>query len=121
MIRIILNIKNYSPFLSTVSGEIVVEHIDFRELDAPSQIKPVLNCSFDYKPGQKGYKCRKGDNGVNHNLFEVLKPQIELMIDSYVSGMKLADYAHSWIADSLDKSLDVWLKEKGINHEITTE
>jgi len=111
MIRILLNIKNYSPFLRTVSGEIVIEHVNFSELEATAQVKPVLNCNFSSKPGVKGFNNIKG---VNHDLFEVLQPQIDLMIDSYVSGMGLAPHAHSWIADSANKSLDAWLKEKGV-------
>ena len=109
MIRIILNIKNYSPFLKTVSGEVVVEHVDFRELESHGQVKPVINCNFNFKPNQKGYSNVKG---VDHDTFEIIRPQIDIMINSYVRGMTLSPHDHSWIEDSLDKPLEVWLSEK---------
>ena len=116
MIRIRIDIKNYSPFLATVSGEAFIEYVDFRELTASAQIREILTCNFDYKEGSKGYSHF---NGVDHDLFELFKPQLETMISSYRAGMLLAPHSHSWVNDSCDIPLNEWLKGKGITREIT--
>lgn len=116
MIRIRMDIKQYSPFLRTMSGVLFVEHVDFRELSAAAQIKVLLTCNFSIKKGSKGFSHF---DGVDHDLFEVFKPQIDVMLDSYRAGMSLAPHNHSWVQDSNDVPLNDWLKEKGINREIT--
>ena len=115
MIRIILNIENFSPFLQTVSGEVVVEHIDFRKLDSTGQVTPVFNCLFNFKPNSRGYN---NINGADNVLFEALKPQMDTMINSYMRGMILAPHDHSWVEDSKDITLNEWLHEKGVTIEI---
>ena len=116
MIRITLNIKNFSPFLQTASGEVLAEFVDFRELSSAAQVKTLLKCKFNYKPGQRGFHS---EYGVRTDIFEALRPQIDIMISSYARGMMLAPHDYSWVDDSKDKSLNEWLDEKGVVNEIT--
>lgn len=118
MIRILLNIKHFSAFLGTLSGEVVVEHIDYRDLNSTSQVTPVLKCNFNSKPNQKGYKYTSGYNAA---IFKALSPQIDLMIHSYRAGMMLAPHDFSWVKDSEDKSLDIWKSEKEREYEASDE
>ena len=116
MIRIILNIEQSSPFLQTVSGEIVVDHVDFRRPNMP--VENVLNCKFNIKPNSIGYS---NISGFNSQLFEAIKPQIDVMIHSYKRGMILAPSDFSWIEDSNNLSVDEWLKMKGVESEISNK
>jgi len=118
MIRIILNIDNFSPFLQTVSGEVVVEHINFKNLESTGQVIPVFKCLFNFKPNSRGYKSF---NGADNILFEALKPQMDIMINSYMRGMILAPHDHSWVEDSKDITLNEWLQEKGVSIETSDE
>lgn len=118
MIRIVLNVKHSSPFLQTVSGEVVVEYIDYRNLDADKQVEPVLVCEFSCKPNQLGYTNKSGFNSA---IFEGLKSQIDTMIHSYRRGMLLSPHDYSWVEDSADKPLETWKQEKVRQYEITNE
>ncbi len=118
MVRILMNIQHFSPFLRTVSGEIVVEHIDYRNTKSDEQVKEVMKCSFDYKPGQVGFKSFEGFGSA---IFNGIKPQLDVMIHSYVAGMTLAPHDFSWLEDSVDKPLDEWLKEKETEYENSDE
>ena len=116
MIRILLNIENFSPFLQTVSGEVVVEFIDYSNVN--SQVQPVLTCNFSAKPNQLGYR---NINGYDSAIFHALKPQIDTMIYSYKRGMTLASHDFSWAEDSKDKSLEEWKEEKEREYEASDE
>jgi len=118
MIRILLNIQHFSPFLRTVNGEVVVEFIDYRNLESSEQVTELLKCSFDYKPGSVGFK---NISGFKSYIFNGIKPQLDIMIHSYVAGMTLAPHDFSWLKDSLDKPLNTWLKEKEIEYENSYE
>jgi len=117
MIRIILNIEHFSPFLQTVSGEVVIEHIDYRNVGA-NGVQHVLTCKFDKKPNQLGYR---NDAGYDSAVFHALKPQIDTMINSYTRGMTLAPHDFSWVEDSCDKPLETWKQEKVREYEISDE
>ena len=114
MIRILLNIKHFSPFLRTMNGEINVEHIDYRNVKTSDQVKKILECKFHYKPGQLGFESIEG---FKNYIFEALKTQIDIMIRSYAAGMSLAAYDVSWVEDSLDRPLYEWLEEKRTKYD----
>ena len=116
MIRIILNIKHYSPFLQTVSGEVVVEYVDYKNVSA--QVQPVLTCEFSKKPNQLGYKSI---NGYDSAIFHALKPRIDTMVNSYTRGMTLAPHDFSWVMDSCNKPLETWKQEKVREYEASDE
>ena len=116
MIRIILNITNFSPMLQTVSGEVVVEYVDYRNVS--SQVQPVLTCKFSKRPNQLGYR---NDAGYDSAVFHALKPQIDTMINSYTRGMTLAPHDFSWVDDSCDKPLELWKQEKVRDYEASDE
>lgn len=113
MIRIMLNITHCSPFLQTVSGEVIVQCIDYRE-NAGEQVKDLLTVEFTKKPGQMGFSNPAGYNAA---IFEALKDKLDTMIHSYARGMILAPHDFSWVEDSADVPLDAWLKEKGEIYE----
>ena len=112
MIRIILNIKNFSPFLQTVSGEVVVEWVDYRNVS--SQVQPVFTCNFNVKPNQIGYQ---NVDGFNSAIFRALKPQIDTMIQSYKRGMILASHDSSWVVETQNTTFDIWKAEKEREYE----
>jgi hypothetical protein len=116
MVRILLNIENCSPFLQTVSGEVVVEYVDYR--DVGKQVVPVLTCKFTKRPNQLGYR---NDAGYDSAVFHALKPRIDTMINSYMRGMILAPHDFSWVEDSCDKPLKTWKLEKVREYEISDE
>jgi hypothetical protein len=116
MIRIILNIKNFSPFLQTVSGEVVVDWVDYRDISA--HVKPILTCNFDVKPNQLGYT---NVNGYDSSIFHALKPQIDTMIRSYKRGMTLAPHDFSWVEETKNTTLDIWKAEKVREYEASNE
>jgi hypothetical protein len=114
MIRILMNITNCSPFLQTVSGEILVESIDYRYQEEAKQVKKLLECEFTKKPGSTGYKNPKGYDAA---IFEGIKDKLDTMIHSYARGMILAPHNYSWVEDSADIPVEDWIKEKKENHE----
>ena len=116
MIRIILNIKHFSPFLQTISGEVVVDYVDYRNVGA--QVQPVLTCTFTKKPNQLGYKNLYGYDAA---IFYALKPQIDTMVNSYLRGMTLAPHDFSWVRESCDKPLETWKLEKEKEYEASDE
>jgi len=118
MVRIIMDVHQISPFLRTFSGEIIVHHVDFRNLETTEQVKELLKCKFDYKPGQVGFK---NISGFSSYLFHAVKPQLDVMLHSYASGMNLAPHDFSWIQETNDKPLEEWLKEKEIEYEASDE
>ena len=115
MIRILLNIKDFSPFLQTVKGEVVTEWVDYRNVSAP--VRPIFTCEFTYKPNQLGYKYNWCDDAV----FNALKHQIDTMIRSYVCGMTLAPHDFSWVEETKNKQFEVWKTEKEREYEASNE
>ncbi len=120
MVRILLNIECFSPFLRTVNGEVIVEHVDYRNLESSEQVKELMRCKFDYRPGEVGFKSFKG-GVMNSSIFNAIKPQLDVMIHSYVAGMNLAPHDFSWLQDSLNKPLKEWLKEKKTEYKSSYE
>ena len=118
MIRILLDIEHQSPFLRTFSGKVIVEYLNYANLDTSIKPKLLLECRFDYKPGQKGFKSLEGFKSY---IFNGIKPQLDVMIESYAAGMNLAAHNFSWVQDSHDKPLEEWLKEKEIEYEASDE
>jgi len=116
MIRILLNIKDFSPFLQTVSGEVVVEWVDYRNVSA--QVRPVFTCEFTSKPNQLGYQNL---NGFDSAVFDALKPQIDIMIHSYRCGMTLAPHDFSWVEETKNKQYEIWKSEKEREYEASNE
>lgn len=116
MIRIILNIKEFSPFLQTISGEVVVDWIDYIQIT--EQVKPILTCEFDAKPNQMGYRNAKSCDAA---LFYALKPQMDIMINSYRRGMTLAPHDFSWVEETKNKSFNIWKAEKERQYEASDE
>jgi len=116
MIRILLNIKNLSPFLQTLSGEVVVEWVDYRNVSA--QVRPVFTCEFTSKPNQLGYQNL---NGFDSAVFDALKPQIDIMIHSYRCGMTLAPHDFSWVEETKNKQYEIWKSEKEREYEASDE
>jgi hypothetical protein len=111
-----MNIKNYSPLLQTMSGDIEVDDIDYRRGD--NQVIKLINCFFNMKPGVTRYK---NINGFKADLFEAIKPQLDVMMDSYMRGMTLAPHNHSWVQDSIGKPFEEWAESKGIKNEFTEQ
>ena len=118
MVRILVNIKNFSPFLQTVSGEVVVEWVDYRNIEASAQVQLLLNCEFDIKPNTLGYR---NINGYDSAVFHALKPQIDNMIHSYRRGMTLASHDFSWVEETKNTTLDIWKAEKEREYEDSNE
>ena len=116
MIRILLNIKDCSPFLQTVSGEVIVEWIDYR--NTSPQVRPVFTCEFTSKPNQLGYQNL---NGFDSAVFDALKPQIDIMIHSYRCGMTLAPHDFSWVEETKNKQYEIWKSEKEREYEASDE
>ncbi len=116
MVRILLNIKHFSPFLHTVSGEVVVEYIDYR--DVAIQARPLLKCEFTKRPNTLGYR---NDAGYDSSIFHALKTQIDTMINSYTRGMMLAPHDFSWVEETKNKPLDIWKAEKEREYEASDE
>lgn len=108
MIRITMNIKHNSPFLQSISGDIIVEDIDFRSISTSST--PLFKCKFKHRPNASGYE---NPDGINKVVFDAVKSQMDTMIQSYVKGMLLSNQDYSWVEDSGNKPLEDWLKEKG--------
>jgi len=114
-IRIHMHIKNLSPFLATISGIIKVEYTDYSKEYLQNTNTLILECEFNKKTGQTGYK---NSHGFRSDLFEAIKPQLDVMLHSYMAGLTLEKDNYSWVDDSLGKTFDEWSKEKGINSEI---
>jgi len=118
MVRIIMDVHQISPFLRTFSGEVIVHHVDFRNLETTEQVKELLKCKFDYKPGQVGFKSIEGFKSY---IFHGIKDQLDVMIHSYAAGMNLAPHDCSWIKETNNKPLEEWLKEKEKEYEASDE
>lgn len=118
MVRILLNIQHNSPFLRTMNGEVVVEYIDYRNLESAAQVKELLRCNFDYKPGSVGFKDVRGFSSY---IFNGIKSQLDIMIHSYAAGMTLASHDFSWVRESENKPLTNWLQEKELEYEASYE
>lgn len=113
-IRILMKIKEFSPFLQTMSGDILVDDLNHGlKTTGPTSI-PLIRCTFDKKVGQTGFH---NINGFRSDIFEAIKPTLDVMIHSYFSGMILDKQNYTWIEDSLDKTIEDWCKEKGIKYE----
>jgi hypothetical protein len=113
-IRILMKINEFSAFLQTMSGEILVDDLNHGLRTSGPTTVPLIRCTFSKKVGQTGFKNK---NGFNSAIFEAIKPTLDVMIHSYFAGMILDNQNYAWIEDSLDKTIEVWCKEKGINYE----
>jgi len=118
MVRILINVHHNSPFLRTFSGEVIVDYVDYRNLETTEQVKNLLKCNFDYKPGSIGFE---NVSGFSSYIFHAIEDQLKVMIHSYSCGMNLAPHDFSWIQETNDKPLNEWLKEKEIEYEASDE
>ena len=116
MIRILVNIKNNSPFLQTISGEVVAEYINYINVDA--QPIEILRCDFDFRPNNTGYSKIKCEDRA---VFYALKPQMDIMLKSYLCGLGITPHCFSWVEDSKDKPLETWKEEKERDYEASDE
>jgi len=107
MIRILIDIKNASPFLHTVSGIFRVEHTDYRK--TYNKITPLVNGSFSRRIGDRiSYHVE----GEYKHIFKKIRPQIEIMITSYGRGLIVAPHDYSFIEGSNEKTLEEWIEEE---------
>jgi hypothetical protein len=116
MIRILMNRKQYSPFLKTLSGTIQAEHINFDDVDVEKSFHGVtrlLVCNFAFAKTELTYTNIVEDK---KNIFKLLKWQIDNMILSYIRGMTLAPHDHSYVEGS-GKDLNEWLKKRRKEYE----
>jgi len=113
-IRILMEIKEYSAFLQTMSGNILIDDLNHGlKTSGPTSI-PLIRCTFSKKVGSTGFKNK---NGFRTDLFDAIKPTLDVMVNSYFAGMTLDKQNYAWIEDSLDKTIEDWCKEKGIKYE----
>jgi hypothetical protein len=103
-----------SPVMQTVSGIVVVHYV---EDGMVNNWKPLAKFRTTVKPGSTGYKCI--ENSVPTNVFEAIKPQLDIMVRSFHQGVIMDNDDFTWIMeDELDKAREELRK---VTHENTKQ
>lgn len=111
-----------SPLLRTAKGFGRVENISF-DSEFVHKSETLLEFTISKKDGQTGFSSIR-PNGMPTAMFKRIEEHLKLMVDSYFHGMLLRNETYHWMENSLDKSLETWLKEtepKGLEHELDNQ
>ena len=114
MIRIQVKWDFISPVLQVVSGRLEIHDINFNK---KPMNKLLLECKVKVERHSTGFSSID-NKGIPFNLFEKLKPEIDIMIKSFYHGVLLRHNSYCWIEDSSDKTFNEWAEEKGFKKGI---
>jgi len=110
MIRIHIDWEFMSPLLGIASG--ILEVRDMYQ----GRSTLLLQCRVKKEQGTTGYESvDRSKPGIPAKLFEELKPQIDIMVDSYFHGMLLEEMTYTWVDDSADDGWEAWAKKHDID------
>lgn len=99
MFRVAIDWDYMSPLLRVASGIVHVHHVQDGYITEHTQIaKFKVKC----KPGSRRYTTIDG-KGISSKIFDPIKPQLDIMVTSFISGM------------NLEKTPAMWLIEKNID------
>jgi len=93
MIRLMIDWDMVSPFLQTISGTLKLEDIDTTYKKQPITL---IKCIVKRKPGSTGYTSID-DKGIPSDLFEEIKPFVDIMIHSYYKGVVMEKDDFHWV------------------------
>ena len=107
MIQIRIDWTFISPSLQIISGKLSVFDVKYDW----STSEPILKCNVKKEGGTTSFESIE-QGGFDSGLFELLKDKIDDMIHSYWKGMKLRPRQWSWVEDTLNTSVDDWIKKR---------
>ena len=96
MIRIMIHWETRSPFLQVLTGVLTAEDVDCTYRDDPVLL---LKCRVKVEQGATEYSAIEGD-GIPSELFEKIRPVVDVMVHSYFRGSKLDNLDFVWIQES---------------------
>lgn len=95
MIRLMIDWDMVSPFLQTISGTLTVEEVDTSYTKQPVTL---IKCIVKRKPGSTGYTSIN-NRGIPTDLFEEIKPFVDVMIHSFYKGVMLDKGDFHWVEE----------------------
>lgn len=95
MIRISIDWNMISPFLRTISGILTIEEVDTTYVEKPIIL---IQCKVDRKAGSTGYSSID-EKGIPTDLFDEIKPFIDVMMHSYYNGIIMENSDFHWVEE----------------------
>lgn len=91
-----INWEIRSPFLQVLTGILTAEDVDCSYVTPP---KLLFKCKVKLEQGSTGFSAITPEDGIPSNLFEKLRPVIDVMVHSYFRGAKLDEVDFVWIQE----------------------
>jgi len=96
MVRILIEWKVKSPFLQVLTGILTAEDIDC-SYSTPAKL--LFKCRVKIEQGSTGYSSLNKEKGMPSEIFDKLKPVMDVMVHSYYRGAMLKSDDFYWVIE----------------------
>ena len=115
MIQITIDWDFISPSIQTVSGIVTVSYVT-DTVTVPW--KTLAKFRTRVEPGSVGYRSLDS-KGVPSNVFDAIKPQLDIMVRSFQQGVIMDKRDFTWIMESeLDEARELLSKLPSIGEDL---